>query len=264
MSALCKILHIPRSTFYYKKQEKVTDYVAENAVVNAFRASRGIYGTRKIKATLAKDGLVLSRRKIGRIMRKFKLVSKYTEKQYKSHHNKCNEEGIGNTVNRDFDNRMPHEVIVSDLTYVRVGSTWHYICILVDLFNREIIGYSAGPRKDAELVYKAFSRVRLPLTNVGVFHTDRGLEFKNEKIDALLKTFHIQRSLSQKACPYDNAIAEAAFKVIKVEFVYGRHFQTLEELQRDFADYVNWFNTQRLHSALGYMTPVEYRYLMRP
>jgi putative transposase len=136
---------------------------------------------------------------------------------------------------------------------------WHYICVLVDLFNRELVGYSAGRNKDAQLVTKAFTRVNTNLNNIGIFHTDRGNEFKNKTLDELLKTFNIRRSLSMKGCPYDNAVAEATFKIIKTEFVKNRTFATLEELQYHLADYVNWFNCRRIHSSLGYLTPVEYR-----
>lgn len=99
--------------------------------------------------------------------------------------------------------------MVSDLTYVRVGMSWNYICVLIDLFNREIIGYSAGRNKDASLVTKAFTSVNTNLNNIQVFHTDRGNEFKNKVIDETLEAFQIARSLSMKGCPYDNAVTES-------------------------------------------------------
>lgn len=94
---------------------------------------------------------------------------------------------------------------------------------------------------------------------IQIFHTDRGNEFKNKTLDETLKTFHIKRSLSMKGCPYDNAVAEATFKINKTEFVKGQAYETLEQLQLELADYVNWFNNHRIHSSLGYLTPKEYR-----
>lgn len=99
----------------------------------------------------------------------------------------------------------------------RVRMSWHYICVLVDLFNREIIGYSAGKNKDVALVSKAFFRINIHLEKIQIFHTNRGNEFKNKALDDTLKTFCIQRSLSMKGCPYDNSVAEAMFKIIKTE-----------------------------------------------
>lgn len=137
--------------------------------------------------------------------------------------------------------------------------SWNYICVLVDLFNREIIGYSAGPHKTAKLVKQAFMTVSENLGNIHIFHTDRGNEFKNQLIDETLETFNITRSLNHKGCPYDNAVAEATFKIIKTEFVKNQIFMNLDALRLHLADYVNWFNNHRIHSSLGYLTPVEYR-----
>ncbi|KST50636.1 transposase [Enterococcus faecium] len=118
---------------------------------------------------------------------------------------------------------------------------------------------SCGEHKDAVLVKKAFSRIKQPLTEVEIFHTDRGKEFDNQAIDELLTTFDINRSLSHKGCPFDNAVAESTYKSLKVEFVYQYTFETLQQLDLELFDYVNWWNHLRLHGTLGYETPVGYR-----
>lgn len=252
-----KVLQIPRSTYYYEAKEKPDESLLVGEIKRIFKESRNNYGTRKIKKELAKLKQQVSRRRIGRIMKQEGLVSNYTVAQYKPHVDKCNESKVANIVNHQFSNQTEYNVVVSDLTYVRIGVAWNYICILVDLFNREIIGYSAGRNKDAHLVTQAFAKVKTNLNQVKIFHTDRGNEFKNKRIDETLDTFGIQRSLSMKGCPYDNAVA--TYKIIKTEFVKGRIFSSLEELHRELADYVNWFNNHRIHSALGYQTPSEYR-----
>lgn len=189
------------------------------------------------------------------------LVSKYTIAQYKPSRSTCNESNVANVLNREFHQEEELNVVVSDLTYVRVKQKWHYICILVDLYNREIIGYSAGPKKDAMLVHKAFSSVKYDLRKIKMFHTDRGNEFKNKLIDDALETFEIQRSLSLKGSPYDNAVAEAMFNVIKTEFVKGTYFASQSELDLELFDYINWFNNIRIHGTLGYLSPMEYKSL---
>jgi putative transposase len=100
-----------------------------------------------------------------------------------------------------------------------------------------------------------------PLRDAPLFHTDRGSEFKNLLIDETLSTFNIGRSLSMKGCPYDNAVAEATFKIIKTEFVSQMTFNSLEHLALEFSDYVNWFNKLRIHVTLGYVSPIEYKRL---
>ena len=222
-------------------------------------SSRSNYGTRKIKAELRRKGIVTSRRRISRIMKLEGLVSRYTVAQYRPAKSTYNEAETANMLQRDFNNHPCRNAVVNDLTYVRVGMRWNYICILVDLYNREIIGYSTGANKDSRLVFKAFSRVKGNLSAIQIFHTDRGNEFKNSVIEETLEAFGIERSLSRKGSPYDNAVAEATFKIVKTEFVKGNWFETLERLELEFMDYVNWFNNFRIHSSLGYMSPIEYR-----
>ncbi|KIL77066.1 Mobile element protein [Bacillus badius] len=162
-------------------------------------------------------------------------------------------------MKREFQQTEAKKVVVNDLTYVRVKNKWHYVCIFVYLFNRENIGFSTGPNKDANLVARAFSSIQGDLRDIQLFHTDRGSEFKNQLIDETLATFRIGRSLSMKGRPYDHAVAEATFKIIKTEFVQQIKFDSLEYLTLEFSDYVNWFNKLRIHGTLDYLSPIEYK-----
>ena len=257
---MCDVLQIPRSTYYYEAKERDNqEEELTKLIVEIFKNSRSIYGQRKIKVELQKLGWQVSRRRIGWIMKEQGLVSKYTVAQFKPTKTTCNESEVGNVLNREFDQDQELKVVVSDLTYVRVDQKWHYICILVDLYNREIIGYSAGPNKTAALVQRAFASVPYNLNQLELFHTDRGSEFKNQLIDDALEAFGIKRSLSEKGTPYDNAVAEAMFKTIKTEFVNGAVFPCQEALDLALFDYVNWFNNIRIHGSLNYRTPAEFK-----
>lgn len=256
---MCRVLQVNRSTYYYESRQKTNESELMADITDIFKASRNNYGTRKIKKELEQRGRVVSRRRIGRIMKKEGLVSNYTTAQFKPQKDTCNESQTENILNRQFQGQCYRNVVVSDLTYVRVGAKWNYICVLVDLFNREIIGYSAGEHKTAELVKEAFQSVEGSLKEIHIFHTDRGNEFKNSVIEEILSAFQMKRSLSHKGCPYDNAVAEATFKIIKTEFVWNETFDSLEELKIKLWDYVNWYNCHRLHSSLGYLSPVQYR-----
>lgn len=187
------------------------------------------------------------------------LVSAYTIQKYKPQKTKVNDAEIANDIKQEFNGRKLNEVIVSDLSYVRVRGNWNYVCILIDLHAREIIGTSCGIHKNADLVQDAFVSVKKALTRIHYFYTDRGSEFKNHKFDELLESFGIERSLSKKGCPYDNALAEATFEIIKTEFVRRHIFDSLEELKEQLSNYVDWFNNKRIHSTLGYMSPIEYQ-----
>lgn len=259
VSAMCRVLQVNRSTYYYEARRERDESALVSDITDIFKASRNNYGTRKIKKELEKKGEQVSRRRIGRIMRQEGLVSNYTTAQFKPQKDKCNEAEVENVLDRQFNGQGYRNVVVSDLTYVRVGKRWDYICVLVDLSNREIIGYSAGEHKTAELVREAFMSVEGNLSDIHIFHTDRGNEFKNKTIGDILETFGIERSLSHKGCPYDNAVAEATFKIIKTEFVWNETFADLKELKLKLWDYVHWYNHHRIHSSLGYLTPVQYR-----
>jgi len=257
---MCEVLQLPRSTYYYEaKIRKSSDEELTTLIVDIFKNSRDIYGQRKIKKELEKLGWTVSRRRISRIMKEQGLVSKYTVAQFKPSKTTCNESEVGNVLNREFEQEQELKVVVSDLTYVRVDQKWHYICVLVDLYNREIIGYSAGARKTAVLVQRAFASVPYNLNQLELFHTDRGSEYKNQLIDDALNAFGIERSLSEKGTPYDNAVAEAMFKTIKTEFVNGTNFPNQQVLDLELFDYVNWFNNVRIHGSLDYLTPAEYK-----
>ncbi len=157
---MCKVLQLPRATYYYEVKERVSEDDITSDIIEIFQASRQNYGTRKIKFELKKQGKIVSRRRIGRIMNEQGLVSSYTVAQFKPHAKTCNESAQANELDREFKQDEQLSAIVSDLTYVRVDKKWHYICVFVDLFNREIIGYSTGPNKDALLVYRALASIR--------------------------------------------------------------------------------------------------------
>ena len=263
---MCVFLEVSRSLVYYhlNKEPRASskeEEIIEEHIKEIFRLSKNNYGTRKIKVELKKLGYQVSRKRIARLMRKNALVSNYTVAQYKVHKSTCNQADTPNIVDRDFDNREKLEVIVSDLTYVRVGCKWNYVCNLIDLHNREIIGSAAGEKKDARLVEKVLLNTPYSLNDIKIFHSDRGNEYDNKLIDDVLEAFEIERSLSNKGNPYDNAVSEAVNKIMKTEFIYQNKFETLDELQLELAEYIYWYNNLRIHGSLAYLTPVEYREL---
>jgi putative transposase len=171
---MCSVLQVNRQTYYNQVnksknlpiERKKTDRNTE-AVCRSFQESRGTYGQRRIKAELHAQGITLSRRRIGRIMKANGLVSCYTKAKYRPHRLATNQAEIPNLLAREFQQKKSKAAVVSDLTYVRVGTKWHYICTLLDLFNREIIGYSVGPNKDRHLVLQAFASVQGDLREIG-------------------------------------------------------------------------------------------------
>jgi transposase InsO family protein len=248
---------------YYKPRPHKEDSNLENAVIEEFNANRRAYGTRKIRRALKRREapLIASRRRIGKIMSKYGLVSKYVLRRKKRKIAEVNNDAKPNLVDGKFDGRKALEVVASDLTYVKVGGTWHYVCLLVDLAARDIVGSAVGRKRDAKLVRKAFYRADVNLRNIDIFHTDRGSEFKNEIIDDIIHAFGMRRSLSAKGSPTDNAVMESLYNVLKTEMIYGESFGELEDLELELFDFVNWYNNIRLHGSLDYLPPREYKIL---
>ena len=223
-----------------------------------WRDGRERYGAGKIKAALERRGVTASRRHIGNIMREQGMTSAYARGRSEPHRTRADEARLANLLDRGFDGYAPHTHLAGDLTYVRVGGDWAYVCLPVGLANRGIVGHSAGRTRDASLVLGAFATFDFPLTDVQVFHTDRGGEFDNTRIDEPLDVFDIKRSLSRKGNPYDNAVVESTNRLLKKELVYRNHYATIEQLRHDLNDYVWWSDNQRLHSTLGYRSPKEF------
>ena len=260
ISAQCRILGVPRSTYYWMiehpEAERVDPIAGDVHAVR--RDSRERYGARKIKAALERRGVTASRRRIGNIMREQGMTSTYARRRFKPHGTRADEAKLANLLDREFEGYAPHTHLASDLTYVRVGNGWAYVCLLAGLADRGIAGHSVGRTRDAGLVLGAFATLDFPPADVQVFHTDRGSEFDNTRIDGLLDVFGIKRSLSRKGNPYDNAVVESTNRPLRKELVYRNRYTTIEQPRHDPDDCVWWSDSQRLHSTLGYRSPKEF------
>lgn len=253
---------MPRSTCCRLRGEPEPEETGDpiaGAIGEELRRGGGRHGARRIKRALAKRKIVASRRGIGAIMKSRNLASCYAKAKLRPHPEKPSEAGPPNVPSRGFDGHAPHARIASGPTHVRVLGAWCHICLPIDLYDRGIVGHAAGARKDADPVKAAFATVTFPLFGIDVFHSDGGSEFDNAALDEPFEAFGITRSPSKKGCPYDNAVDESANKTPKAEFVYREQFSGLYDLQVKPSDYVWWYSNERLHSTLGYMSPVEFR-----
>lgn len=191
-------------------------------------------------------------------MRENGLVSAYGRKRSRVHPGAVDEAGVPNVVARGLGGRAPRTHICSDPTYVRAGASWDCVCLLVDPCNRGIVGHSAGPGKDARLVKSAFATPSFPISDIEVFHTDRGSELDNAEIDLMLEAFGIEGSLSAKGRPHGNAVDESTDGTLKAELVHRETFGATRELRAKPSDYAHRYGNFRIHSTLGYMSPVEF------
>jgi transposase InsO family protein len=260
---MCKLLEVPRSTYYYSIKEKAGKEEKNNEldqrVEEIFKANHGIYGARKINHRIKEmyPELRSSRYKVTNSMKKQGFVSKYCKtKAFKPYKVNTNKEDIPNILEQNFDNYKENEVVVSDLTYIKCNSKFLYICFLTDLYNREIVGYSVTEKHNTDCVIEAFVNSTIDSNKLKIFHTDRGGEFNGKELIKLLKDKNIKRSMSKPGCPYDNAVSERMFATFKREWK-AEQYENIIELEADVREFVNWYNNYRIHETMGCKTPIE-------
>jgi transposase InsO family protein len=267
---MCKVLGVRESTYYqWKKQEhrrierrKQEESIVKK-VIDAFEINDRTYGTIRLKRYLESKEIYLSEYKIRKIMRENGL---YVETQSKfKPYGKNSESKNGysdNILNQNFNVESINEVWVSDITYIKTMIGWVYLAVVIDLFNREVIGYSISKIIDTELVLKAFTNALIKSKGKQriIFHSDRGSQYRSIKLKKLLEENGFIQSMSRKGNPYDNSCVESFFANLKKERVHRRRYTNVDEVKRDLFQYIELFyNRRRIHSKLGYVSPVEYR-----
>ncbi|WP_257945325.1 IS3 family transposase [Leptospira borgpetersenii] len=167
-----------------------------------------------------------------------------------------------NILNQDFKVLGLDKIWLSDITHIPVAGRWSYLFAIKDLFNREIIGWELGPTLETHHLLNAFEKalIRRRHPKGIIFHSDRRVQYASKDFRKLLNTNEFIQSMSRKGNCYDNAPMESFFKTLKVEEVYRRKFNTIKEAKYFLFDYIErYYNKRRRHSALGYLSPVEFR-----
>lgn len=198
-------------------------------------------------------------------MREAGVKARY-RKKYKVTTNSDHKQPVfDNVLAREFTAAAPDQAYVTDITYIWTREGWLYLAVFIDLFSRRVVGWSMGSRMKARLATDALRRAlwrRYPEAGL-IVHSDRGSQYASNAYRRLLKANDFVGSMSRKGDCWDNAVAESYFASLKKERVQWRHYQTRAEAQRDILDYiVMFYNSQRLHSTLDYISPNEYESAM--
>lgn len=206
----------------------------------------------------------MSIKKVNRIMKESNLVCLHT-KRFKviTTDSKHKFAVADNKLNREFVADKPNQVWVTDITYIRVLDGWLYLAVILDLFNRKVVGYQTSSKIDTELVLGALDKALRRYKPSGLlFHSDRGVQFASYDFrDAISKESFVQ-SMSRKGNCWDNAPAESFFATLKKELIYPIGECTKFQVERELFEYIEaYYNTVRLHSSLGYLSPLEYEKL---
>lgn len=167
-----------------------------------------------------------------------------------------------NILNQNFTSVRPMEVVTSDITYIPTKQGWLYLSVVLDVFNREILSWKTDNTLKKELVYEAVEKALKyrDKKEFMIFHSDRGLQYASNDVRKLLKDNQVVQSMSRKGNCYDNAITETFFKTLKTELIYHKTYESREEAELDIFNYIELFyNRKRLHSSLGFKSPVDFK-----
>lgn len=260
---LCRTLNVRRSTYYHYslrspdlKQWEQEDIIIRPVVLQIFKESKGRYGTRKLKAELENRGYLVSLKRLRRYMKELNLKCKQSQLKYFSSSNR-KYMYRRNKLKQQFQQTAPNLVWVSDVTYIRVAKDFYSICVIIDLFSRKVLAYEIAANNTSELIMttflKAFELREHP--DGLLFHSDQGVQYTSYKFRTFLRRLGVKQSFSYPGMPYDNAVAESFFSSMKVEELSHHFYEEPEKLFQDVAEYVDFFNSKRIHQKLGYKTP---------
>lgn len=263
MTRLCALYGVTRAGYYAWRRRPVSAHAEQDRALRQrieaiFTAHRGRYGSPRIHRALATAGWRVSRRRVERLMRAAHLRARVARvyranpglhRFYGQHPNRLPPGGA----------RRRDQVWVGDITYLAVASQWRFLAVVMDQCSRRVLAWALGQRRDARLtraVLDAAVRRRRPPTGL-IFHSDRGSEYAAAAFRDRLVTLGMRQSSARRG-PEDNAHMESFFHSLKAEVVHGVRFETEVELRHELRRYLLYYNHRRLHSALGYRSPVDY------
>lgn len=230
-------------------------------VLKAHQESKGTYGTRRMAEEIEAHGSSCGRSRARTLMALAGVSARQSRKFKATTDSKHNLPVAPNLLDRQFNVVEPDRVWVSDITYLWTRQGWLYLAVILDLFHRQVVGWSMSHRINKKLIMDALRMGvwhRCPAPGL-ILHSDRGSQYCSHDFQKLLKMNGMISSMSRKGDCWDNAVAESFFGSLKTERVFFTNYNTRDEARRDIVDYIEMFyNSKRRHSYLGYLSPREY------
>lgn len=266
---MCEVLEVSTSGFYVwrkrkergeTEKEKFDRYLDERIIYH-FADNLGTYGSPRIhKKITSEDGICVSEKKVANRMRALGLYATSPKKYVNTTDSNHDKRVYPNELDRNFKPENPNEAWVTDITYIHTGEGFIYLNPILDLYSKRIISHAISDRMDLTLPLRALREalaVRKP-SEGWIHHSDRGSQYCSTKYVQELKEAGATISMSRKGNPYDNACAESFFATLKKEYLYKFVFRTKAEAIEAVEFYIQFYNRKRMHSSIGYATPIEY------
>lgn len=268
ISELCEAMEIAKGTFYnhiFRKADRA-GYIQEQQelrllVQQIFDDSRQVYGAEKIRVTLAENGVKVGKKRIRAIMQELGLVSirENAKKNYKRRQEALKQ----NFVKQNFAVKRMNEVWVSDITYFKIRDYAVYLCVIIDLFSRRVVGYRVSRKSSTHLVTATFKEAFAARGAPAylTFHSDRGGQYISDTFQMLLHQNGVTQSFSNTGRAYDNAVAETFFANFKREEAYRRDYSSEADFRKSVDEYIRFYNEVRPHKTLAYKSPARFEEL---
>ena len=266
VAEMCRVLEVSRSGFYDwesrpRCQRDLDDEVLVREIEAIWETSARTYGAPRVHAWLRRQGFAVARKRVARLMRTHGLVGQLGRRKVRTTIADRTATPSADLLGRDFNPAAPDGAWCGDITYVPTGEGWLYVATVIDLYSRRVIGWAADDHLRAELACDALS-MAVGARGGGVagviFHSDRGCQYTASDYRELCAAAGVRQSMGATGVCFDNAAAESFFASLKRELVHRNRWETRAEARRAIIRWIStWYNASRLHSSLGYRTPLE-------
>lgn len=266
ISILCRVLQVRRSGYYAwlarsESKRAKEDRVLAVEVAAVFAESKKTYGSPRVHGELRKQGRRVCRHRIARLMREQQLRARIRRKFVRTTRSNPGEPTAPNLLDRNFKIEAPNRVWAADVTYLPTREGWLYLAVLLDLYSRRVVGWAMSEHNDEALTLAALQMAidqRQPEPGL-VHHSDRGTTYASGSYQDELAKHGFVCSMSRKGNCWDNAVVESFFSSLDIECEHGDMFPSRDAARREVTDYIlGFYNPTRLHSTLGYLSPMEY------
>lgn len=265
ITPLCKLLGVSRNGYYTWRDRPQSERAQHNkqllkAMLRIHNQVKGTYGSPRMTVALNRKGYTVCENTVATHMQRHNIRAKM-ERRFKSRQWSPNSLIKKRNLLEEFRGPLKrNDVWVADVTYLRVKGKRVYLSTIMDVYSRKILGSHVSFDRDSEMILNTVQRA---LKTTGgerpaIFHSDRGAEYANYPLHDYLKNLHVKQSMSGKGNCYDNAFAESFFHTYKSEFYHHERFKNVAELKQKTQNYIRFYNEKRLHSSLGYLSPIEY------
>jgi transposase InsO family protein len=268
---MCKIFQVSKSGFYESRNYVPSGRDNENRLLlfeirRIHEQTKASYGSPRITDELRSRGFKASRPRVARLMKRSKLMAVHAKKYVVTTNSKHKYPVVENKLDRNFTAQAKAQAWVSDITYIRTMKGWLYLTVIIDLFDRKVIGWALSSDMSAENTSIAAWRMAIknrPPSDRLIFHSDRGVQYACHAFANLVGSYKgVERSMSRKGNCWDNAVAESFFKTIKVELIYRNKYQNHEHAALSVFEWIEtWYNRNRRHAAIGNLTIGEFENL---